>query len=351
MATVTLPVQKSRHGVGWWSKRIATGLMLSVVAALTITTITGAVIKTQLKAKYPPVGQMVDVGGYKLHIHCEGEGGPTVVMDTGAGASGLAWALVQPEVAKASRVCVYDRAGFGWSDLGPKPRTNELMVEELRTLLQNAGIPGPYVLVGHSLGGLNMKIYAHKYPAEVAGLVLVDATHEEQFLPEPMPETMKKVAQAMPIFSGVARTLIATGILPLNPSILAGLSGSHDPRMPQEVSDTIQALQVMSSKHFTANAAETAAILESHAQVRAMQIKTFGDLPLIVIRHGIATPQMTPEVTELVHEINDRLQAETAAMSTRGKLLTAEKAGHGINVDQPQIIVEAIKEMLAMVRM
>ncbi|MEN6335825.1 MAG: alpha/beta hydrolase, partial [Phycisphaerales bacterium] len=100
--------------------------------------------------KFPPPGQRVDVGGYRLHVQTAGEGGPTVVLDAGWSDCSLNWRLVQPEVAKVTRVCSYDRAGVGWSDPGPAPRSSLQIAKELHSLLKNAGIPGPYVLVGHS---------------------------------------------------------------------------------------------------------------------------------------------------------------------------------------------------------
>ncbi|MDQ4132240.1 MAG: alpha/beta hydrolase, partial [Actinomycetota bacterium] len=118
---------------------------------------------------------LVDVGGYRLFLRCTGQGGPTVVLDAGVGFTADAWGGVQPSVAGFTRVCSYDRAGTGRSEFGPVPRTSRTMVGDLRTLLRNAGVPGPYVLVGHSLGGLNMNLYARLYPSEVAGVVLVDA--------------------------------------------------------------------------------------------------------------------------------------------------------------------------------
>src|SRR5215210_6974824 len=124
---------------------------------------------------------MVDVGYYSLHLYCTGEGGaPTVVMDSGLGGTVLDWQLVQPEVAKFMRVCTYDRAGMGWSDPGAQPRTSQQIVKELHTLLGNAGVQGPYVLVGHSLGGTNMQVYDNQYSDEVAGIVLVDSALEDE---------------------------------------------------------------------------------------------------------------------------------------------------------------------------
>src|SRR5215210_5893394 len=124
---------------------------------------------------YPSPGQMVDVGGYSLHINCTGEGSPIVVIESGWGDSSAGWAWVQPEVAKTTRVCTYDRAGMGWSESSPEPRMAREYAKELHTLLAKANEPGPYVLVGHSMGGFTILVYAHDYPADVLGLVLVDS--------------------------------------------------------------------------------------------------------------------------------------------------------------------------------
>jgi pimeloyl-ACP methyl ester carboxylesterase len=138
--------------------------------------------------RYPPSGRLVDVNGYLMHINCTGEGVPTVVLDSGMGNSSLFWSLVQPEMSKSARVCSYDRAGLGWSEsrhgwlpFGVTRRTSRQMADELHTLLKNAGVPGPYVLVGHSLGGMNARVYAGTYPDEVVGIVLVDSSHEEAY--------------------------------------------------------------------------------------------------------------------------------------------------------------------------
>ena len=118
---------------------------------------------------YPPPGRLVDVGGYRLHIQCAGTGSPAVVLDAGLGGTSLDWNLVQKEMGLTTQVCAYDRAGMGWSETGPLPRTPDQIARELHTLLTNAGIPGPYVLVGHSVGGKNVRMFALQYPDEVAG--------------------------------------------------------------------------------------------------------------------------------------------------------------------------------------
>ena len=142
----------------------------------------------------------MDIGGYRLHINCTGKGSPTVVVDAGWGDSSAGWGWVQPEVAKTTRICTYDRAGMGWSEVSPQPRTAREFAKELHTLLKNANEPGPYVLVGHSMGGNTMRVYAHDFPAEVAGLVLIDP----QNLPLRMPATPKPAPKpggsSLPVF-------------------------------------------------------------------------------------------------------------------------------------------------------
>ena len=130
--------------------------------------------------RYPCPGTMIDMGGYKLHIIDTGSGGPTVVLDSGMGSPAIFWELAQLGISKFTRCVSYDRGGYGWSDTSPKSRDSETVTEELYTLLKKANIPGPYILVGASLGGYNVRLFASKYPNEVIGVVLVDACHEDQ---------------------------------------------------------------------------------------------------------------------------------------------------------------------------
>ena len=129
----------------------------------------------------PEPGRLVDVGGYRLKANCMGAGSPSVVLESGLGDMSAEWTRVQPEIAKFTRVCSYDRAGYGGSDAGPMPRTSAQIARELHTLLQNAKENPPYLLVGHSFGGYNVRVFNGTYPNEVMGIVLVDATQEDQY--------------------------------------------------------------------------------------------------------------------------------------------------------------------------
>jgi pimeloyl-ACP methyl ester carboxylesterase len=154
---------------------------------------------------YPPPGQLVDVGGYQLHIYCMGEGNPTVILDALFPGTVSNWVWVQPEVAKTTRVCAYDRAGLGWSDSGPAPRDAQHHARELHTLLTNAGISGPYVLVGHSLGGLSVRMFADQYPNDVAGMVLVEGTNPDSWKRLGLPEGVGVDGNQLTIAAFLAR--------------------------------------------------------------------------------------------------------------------------------------------------
>jgi hypothetical protein len=143
------PKKRGRRLLVWLSRIVAGLVILSLFGA-----VFESVSEVSDKRAYPPPGQMVDLGGYRLHIDCKGTGSPTVVIEAGLGDWSTAWGIVQTEVAKTTRVCTYDRAGSGWSESGPLPRDANQFANELQTLLQKANLPGPFLLVGHSLGGL-----------------------------------------------------------------------------------------------------------------------------------------------------------------------------------------------------
>jgi len=234
---------------------------------------------------YPPPGKLVDIGGYRLHINCTGTGSPTVILDAGLGGTSLDWSKIQPAVARFTRVCSYDRAGYGWSESGPGPRTSQQIVTELHLLLVHAQVSGPYLLVGHSVGGLNMRLYAYRYPGEVAGLVLLDSTNEHQFAqfgtypPFFPPQAVSAAEQQLLLFRGavlfgVARLALQTGLFPLEEA--AAYPAAVQP---------IHLAQVAQTRYYITQYEELAALQESAAQVRAARQArpSYGQLPLIVL--------------------------------------------------------------------
>src|SRR5215217_2826904 len=172
---------RPRRGLGTWIRR---GLVWLVVGILTLAGI-GVIyqaIATQIDQRtYSPPGEVVNVNGHLMHINCVGEGGPTVILEAANFGMSAHWVRVQQQLAKSTRVCAYDRAGMGWSEMGPEPRDAKQISSELHTLLKGADTGGPYVLVGHSYGGLYALMYAARYPEQVAGVALVDSSHPGQF--------------------------------------------------------------------------------------------------------------------------------------------------------------------------
>ena len=320
---------------------------LSLLAvSLTIFFALGVLAKRRLKKKYPPIGQLVDIGGYRLHMHIEGEGTPTIVFDSGAGGIGLTWELVRPAISKMTRVITYDRAGLGWSDASPKPRRADVIADELHTLLQNANVEGSFILVGHSLGGVVARQFAAKYPNEVAGLVMVDSAHEQQV--KHFPEALVKMVNSMKGMMGVMKLMSKLGIFALKPDLIQiGDNGN----LSKELVANMQGVMASSSSHAEAMIAETESVFAAETQ----PVSTLGDLPMTVIRHGQLDENAVP--LSLGQQMRDNyeaawqtLQAEIMSLSTQGRLIVAERSGHNIMFEQPEIIVESILEMVGKIR-
>jgi pimeloyl-ACP methyl ester carboxylesterase len=274
---------------------------------------------------------MVDVGGHRLHINCVGTGSPTVVIDAGWGDWSAVWSSrVQPGVAASTRVCTYDRAGYGYSEPGPLPRTADRIAGELHTLLERADVPGPYVIVGHSLGGAHARVFAHEYPAEVAGVVLVDsmnplaaAASTASAAPAPDESSRGDFLVTLPARVGALRAL--GGLLGLKADLAPGVADAY-------------AASWVTPRHWRVWIAdEGRGMPVSLAQARA--ITSLGATPLIVLSRG--------RDRDAVH---DAEQAALLELSTNSRQMVADRSGHNVEVDQPAAAVDAIVRMVEWVR-
>jgi pimeloyl-ACP methyl ester carboxylesterase len=241
-----------------------------------------------------------------------------------------------------TRVVIYDRAGLGWSDPSPRPRRADIMAEELHTLLSNSGSSGPYILVGHSLGGAVARQFASKYPDKVAGLVMVDAAHEQQVkhFPEPLVKMLDKMKGMVGLMRGVGRS----GVFALNPKMAPADDLS---KLPGQSAEKIRAVIASSKSHIETTIAETLSVIAAETQ----PVKSLGDLPLTVISHGqldanAVPPSLGSEVRDEYEHAWQQLQREIASLSTRSRQIVAERSGHNIIFDEPEIIIESILEMI-----
>jgi pimeloyl-ACP methyl ester carboxylesterase len=271
------------------------------------------------------------VGGHRLHIKCTGSGSPTVVIEAGLGDWSTSWGFVQAEVAKATRVCSYDRAGMGWSETGPLPRDAAQFAKELHTLLQNAGIPGPYVMVGHSLGGLAVRVFVHDYASEVSGVVLIESMNPKQIaqLPAGGRSQPNAPSRYYSILTGLARfglvRILAKPVMDrISPSVI-----------PDEKAYYSRFARPQSMQAARDEAQELAA-----SEEEAAAVKSFGDLPLIVLTGRLHTdpPEWQTWQTELLQ------------LSSNGQQLFAENGNHGIQIEEPEAATAAIIQMVEQVR-
>jgi pimeloyl-ACP methyl ester carboxylesterase len=335
-----------------WLGRGLLGLLILVVLAAAVGASYQAIENGADARRFPQQGKSVLLGpafhNLALNLDCRGQGGPTVILDSGLGVPAIGWNPVETEVAKFTRVCSYDRAGYGWSSPSELPRTSLQIVNELHALLDAAQEKGPYILVGHSFGGYNVRVYNGQYPGDVVGMVLVDASHEDQNerMSPAIQTFMKKSIEDLKRQQKLAPFLIRFGI-----ARFAQRNQGEAPGVSKEFGKEILYLQLQ-PKFIDASASEMSLFAESANEVRAAG--NLGDKPLVVLTAGKSAdasqlPAGFPKKEfDDFHEVwvND-LQMKEAQLSTRGRRIMVPDSDHMIPFERPDAIVAAIREVSA----
>lgn len=313
-------------------QRSSFGFTLSL---LLIISASGPANAQQSAAKPAAPGSMVDVGGRQLHLNCAGSGSPTVVIENGGGAFSVDWGLVQPAIARVTRVCTYDRAGYAWSDPGPVRDLPDQVASDFALLLESGGVPAPYVLVGQSIGGIMVRDYQRRRPEKVVGMVLVDPTHDEGLAymiggkPKPISLTTRQELQQFmqTLMDQPAPTRV----------ILEKVSRPYD-RLPID----LQTVRLWAEQRYAleTDRSQTPYIGEGQRQQftalrlqRLARPHPLGDLPLVVITNGI-----------------NKQMAQLQALSASGKLLIAEDSCHEVHVCSPDLVIRGILSAVDAVR-
>ncbi len=284
--------------------------------------------------RFHPPGRLVDIGGRRLHIVCEGHG-PSVILESGFGGWYIDWSEVQPEIAKFARVCSYDRAGMGYSDRGPASATSRTgIAKDLHVLLREAGVPGPYVLVGHSLGGIYVRQFSRLYPKDVAGMVFVDSTHEEIARSVSKKELHQQLSQ-------LNQLKYARYLMPLGIQRLLGVSVSNAPDLPRPDRPRAKAVGYHSSSYFALYDSMRSLLNENNAGT--LKLEPIPHVPLVVIAttHNLNDPSHGKVWNELQHEL--------VALSPGAKYVVAH-SGHFVQVDEPHVVIHAVRDVLERAR-
>lgn len=326
---------------------------LWVIALVLVMLAAGVVQAQDGDSDLPPApGELIDVGGYSLHLYCTGEGGPAVILDAGLGDWSINMANLQEQIAEFTQVCTYDRAGYGWSDEGPEPRTSQQIVDELAALLENGEVEPPYILAGHSFGGINVMMFAAQHPELVEAVVLLDASHPEQMdaLNAEVPEIVALEESAAVAYQGMLE--MAEAGAPVPQEML-------DAFRPQGITDEqfeIWSQVVVQPKSLRAMINELASLNDSLAQ--AQEVDTLGDIPLVVIAHGVKLGDMmtdedlaamgvTREIMDTYEALWRGFQEDYLTYSTDSTLIIADESHHYVYVTQPDLVVEAIQELIS----
>lgn len=312
-----------------WILRIVIAILVLIAVVILAGCAYQSIAESNAARAYPPPGNLIDVGGYKLHLYCIGEGAPTVILDAAFPAQVSNWIWVQPQIAKTTRVCAYDRAGHGWSDPGPEPRDAQQHARELKTLLEKANEQGPFVLVGHSLGGLYVREFADMFPDQVAGMALIEGTHPDSWKRQNITEGVGADAGMLSVAPMLARVgFFRAGLFPVPKA---------DAALPEQQRAEEQAY-FDSVKYFENLRAVNNSFSAALQQVR--ETKSLDNKPLVIV---IGT------ASENFQGIARELQDELLKLSTNTTFVSVEGATHSGLVDDERFADETANAILAVV--
>jgi len=330
------------------SRSLLWRILKYLIASLGLIVAAGAVFQFSMTLSeshlYPPPGKLVDIGGLRLHINCTGAGSPTVIMEAGPNDSSVIWQLVQPEISRFTRVCSYDRAGFGWSDAPNEARTSVNIANELDRLLTRAAVPGPYVLVGHDFGTLDLRVFAARHRQQVAGMVFVDSVHPD--IHNRPPFNVASESTFANAYYHVIPWTVPLGV----PRILGWCRDNFTfPNQPKEWARLVPEASAQYCR-LQSWRTEQAQVTDEVGSSLAAMAGPFGDMPLVVLSHD---PQVndfggffSPADLIKAERTWSEMQEELKGLSSRSKRIVAKGSPHWIQIHRPELVAAAVQEIV-----